>query len=151
MNLLSETEAAYLAGLIDGEGCISITRTRTNASAKGCKRGFSYRSSVVVAMTDHDVLEWCHRLTGVGNVCPKRTNVARHKPAWSWSVWSTEAWELCIAVLPYLKVKLPQAANLIEFQSKMRYPGKFGLTDHEWNAREASYLMSKKLNKRGVA
>lgn len=40
---LALADAAYLAGLIDGEGSISVSRTKTNASAKACKRGFAYQ------------------------------------------------------------------------------------------------------------
>ena len=43
---LALADAAYLAGLIDGEGSIAVSRTKTSASAKACKRGFAYRASV---------------------------------------------------------------------------------------------------------
>lgn len=65
---ISLADAAYLAGLIDGEGHIAVSRTRTWPSAKACKRGFAYRSSIIVSMTDKEVLDWAHGLTGLGNI-----------------------------------------------------------------------------------
>lgn len=40
---MSEIQKAYLAGLIDGEGYVGITRARTSKAAKGCKRGYEVR------------------------------------------------------------------------------------------------------------
>lgn len=148
---LSATDAAYLAGLIDGEGSIAVSRTHSNASAKACKRGFAYRASVTVTMTDLPILEWARITTGVGNICVKKVRSQNHKPAWTWSVWSIEAATLLSDILPYMRVKAEQARNLIEFQRAMRQPGSKGLSDGEWARREAHYSRSQLLNQRGVA
>lgn len=148
---LSLADAAYLAGLIDGEGSIAVSRTKTSASAKACKRGFAYRSSVTITMTDLPVLEWVKRTAGVGNICVKKARSRNHKQAWSWTAWSNEAASLLDQILPYLRVKAGQAENLIEFQGAMRQPGSKGLTDGEWASREAHYNKSQCLNQRGVA
>ncbi len=148
---LSLADAAYLAGLIDGEGSIAVSRTNTNASAKACKRGFAYRSSVTITMTDLPVLEWVKRTAGVGNICVKKARSQNHKQAWSWTAWSNEAALLLAQILPYLRVKAQQAENLIEFQGAMRRPGSKGLSDEEWAFREAHYNKSQCLNQRGMA
>lgn len=149
MRDLSETDAAYLAGLIDGEGCISVTRTATNAAAKGCRRGFAYRSSMAMNLTDLNLLTWAKEVTGVGKISPRKVSGNR-RSAWCWAVWSKEASALVQAIRPYLKLKGPQADNLIRFQDLMRSPGSNGLTDFEWEERERLYLYSKKMNLRGL-
>lgn len=148
---LALADAAYLAGLIDGEGSIAVSRTKTSSSAKACKRGFAYRASVTITMTDLAVLEWAKRTAGVGNICVKKARSPNHKQAWSWTVWSIEAATLLAQILPFLKVKAEQAENLIEFQGAMRQPGSKGLTDDEWSLREAHYAKSQHLNQRGIA
>ena len=148
---LSVVDAAYLAGLIDGEGSIAVSRTQTGAAAKACKRGHAYRASVTVTMTDLDLLKWAKRATGVGQICPKKVNVIKHRPAWTWSVWSTQAAALLEQLLPYLRIKKGQAENLIAFQGAMRRPGSKGLTDVEWAFREARYRQSQLFNRRGIA
>jgi hypothetical protein len=102
-------------------------------------------------MTDFDVLQWAQSVTGVGGICEKRVNVAIHRPAWTWAVWSNEASKLLTELLPYLRIKRSQAENLIEFQAGMRRPGSKGLTDAEWLFRETCRAKSQKLNQRGVA
>lgn len=143
--------AAYIAGLVDGEGCISVSRTHTSESAKGCKRGFAYRSSLNITMTNLEILEWIKQITRAGKICSKRVNIAKHKAAWSWTVWSIEASELLQQLLPYLHIKKEQAENLIAFQSGMRQPGSKGLSDAEWLSRQDYYTRSKILNKRGIS
>ncbi|AFU86543.1 HNH endonuclease [Caulobacter phage CcrRogue] len=144
-----EVDRAYLAGLIDGEGCISVSRTHSNASAKGCRRGYAYRSSVSVAMTNKEVLLWASETTGFGKICPKKTK-PHHRPAWTWTVWSKQAAELLKALQPYLRIKAEQAKALIEFQQAMRQPGSKGLSDEEWENRERSYEAFRQMNKRGL-
>lgn len=148
---MKPTDTAYIAGIVDGEGSIAVSRTTTNKSAKGCRRGFAYRANLSVAMTDRDLLEWMRGITGVGQICTKKVDPSRHKPAWTWSVWSVEASVLLAEILPYLRTKKRQAENLIAFQKEMRYPGSKGLSDAEWDFRELRYLDSKTLNKRGIA
>jgi len=143
-------ERAYLAGLIDGEGCIAVSRTRTGASAKSCTRGFAYRSSVSITMTDLQLLKWCQRVTGAGRVCRKKVDTSKHRPAWTWAAWSQEAAGILTSIEPLLRLKRRQARNLIAFQSRMRLPGSRGLTDVEWRRRERHYIRSKTLNQRGT-
>jgi hypothetical protein len=147
---LRAEDAAYLAGLIDGEGYIGVTGTHTSASAKGCKRGVAYRCHISVNMVEKAALQWAQEMTGLGRVSPKKASCVRHRPAWSWNVWSNEASQLALAILPYLHVKREQARNLIEFNSIMRQPGFKGLTDEEWDARERHWHRSRALNHRGV-
>lgn len=149
INKLQKWQAAYLAGLVDGEGCVAVTRTNTSASAKGCKRGFSYRASIAIAIIDLEVLEWAIKITGVGKLCNVKCTSVKHRQAYKWTVWSNEAQELLKQLLPFLIVKKDQAKNLIEFQSKMRFPGRFGLSDKEWLKREEHWKKSQILNKRG--
>lgn len=67
---MDPTEAAYLAGLIEGEGWIA--RHGTSAALH-------------VAMTDHDVVNRLHRLTGVG-VVRMKTPQPNRKPVYVWAV-----------------------------------------------------------------
>lgn len=150
MKVLSCTDAAYIAGIIDGEGTISVNRTNTSSSAKGCKRGYAYRSSVRVGMTDLPILEWLQNTCGIGMICKKKSQSVKHKQSHTWSVWSKEAVELLHQIIPYLHIKHKQARNLIIFQNRMRSPGIKGLSDEEWNFRFECYSISKELNRRGV-
>jgi hypothetical protein len=51
------TDWAYAAGLVDGEGCIAVTRSFSRTSNR-----YIYGVAVVVVNRDREVLEWMHRL-----------------------------------------------------------------------------------------
>ena len=52
MKALANTEAAYVAGIIDGEGCIIIN----HATAKSNRIGYTNTLQIKVAMTTYQVL-----------------------------------------------------------------------------------------------
>lgn len=146
MKVLSETTKAYLAGLIDGEGFVGVTRARTSKSAKSCKRGTSYRLVVGVTMTDRRPLDFAMSSTGLGKVAQKTIPNGGRRIPFVWNVWSREAYHLLEVLLPHLLVKREVAGVCLEFQSLMRFPGKFGLSDEEWNRREQLWAACKELN-----
>lgn len=146
---LSSANAAYLAGLVDGEGCIFISQTTTNSAAKGCKRGIAYRSGITISLTNLPLLQRVKKLTGVGKIRPVKRPSRKHKYAWRWSAWSIEASDLISKLLPFLVLKKRQALLQMKFQSIMRYPGSKGLSDKEWNQRQLLHEKMRRLNKRG--
>src|SRR5260370_41867742 len=58
---LSPTEAAYLAGLIDGEGCLFARLGRSRATTL-------VQAGLALGMTDRSILDEMHAMTGLGKV-----------------------------------------------------------------------------------
>jgi hypothetical protein len=146
---LTPTQAAYIAGLVDGDGSIAVARKKTGP--KGCKSaGFDYRSSLMIAMTDLKTLKWLQEVTGVGTI-HRRKNYNKEKwaQAWKWDVWAYQAADIIRQILPYLVLKAPNGRNLILFQSSIRVAGRHGLTKEEIRFREKCCETSMKLNRRG--
>lgn len=141
---LDAVTCAYLAGLIDGEGYIGITRSHAK-SAKACKRGISYRLLVAVQMTDRRPLDFAARATGNGRVLTKK-KYGRYRQAWGWQVWSRQAAALLRTIRPHLLVKGEVADLCIEFQSIMVMPGRLGLSDQAWAERERLWKATKEIN-----
>ena len=74
--MVSETDIAYIAGLFDGEGCITYKQyMRKRKHQKKAYPTWSIRMEI--AMTDHSVLKWLHEVLGVGTLGEKRyrTNI----------------------------------------------------------------------------
>jgi hypothetical protein len=68
---LTIDEAAYLAGLIDGEGTITLSRRHAN----------EMRQLVVsISSTEPELLDWAANATGVGKITRKRTASDKHAP-----------------------------------------------------------------------
>lgn len=77
MKTWDPVDIAWVAGIIEGEGCISVRHAKDSQKAK------SPRPWVVctVAMNDFDVVQRLHDVTGIGNVC--RARVYPQKPSWN--------------------------------------------------------------------
>ena len=97
-----DRDLAYLAGIIDGEGCLHVPR---NGGAP----------LLAVTNTDEALIDWLSQLGGY--VSPvRRTNGQSHwKPAWLWQVHGqADLAALIQRVLPYLKAKETEARAVLE-------------------------------------
>jgi hypothetical protein len=106
----SVTKLAYLAGIIDGEGCIAIRKSKRTGTCKSTR----YAAAVTVGNTSCHLIEQLVGTFGVGCVTyryPTKTKRA----CYLWSLPSRGAREVLRAVQPYLIVKREQAAVLLEF------------------------------------
>lgn len=65
---LSDTEAAYIGGLFDGEGNITIQMQKT----KLCQRGYIIRLSIRVDNTNKNALDYITQATHMGKYTPLR-------------------------------------------------------------------------------
>lgn len=72
VNQLSATDAAYIAGMIDGEGTITLTREHKNE----CRR-----LVVSISSTERCLLEYIHNTIGAGKITNKRTYKPEHSPS----------------------------------------------------------------------
>jgi hypothetical protein len=106
---LSVPEAAYLAGIIDGEGSVLVM-----------KRPPSTRLSVrvVVVNTDEALMDWLEKIGGNRNWHTTRpTNFSNNpKPIWSWVVNGHNAVAILRQVLPYMIIKKAKAEYAISTQ-----------------------------------
>ena len=142
--LIWETDKAYIAGIVDGEGCVTIYRRK----CKGTRTGLFYTSGIVVVNTHKGVIDFCHQKTGLGTVCVEKKKT-RNRPAWRLSLQAKQALELLEVIEPYLIVKKSQAEVLRRFvaaKTKRNW-----LSDEEWQRREDLYLEMRKLNERKAA
>lgn len=125
---LNELDAAYAAGLFDGEGCILISRNPSG----------SYWLQVRVTNTNRDVLEWFKaRFGGCIGVQGAARGHKRARPCWYWSQYSNGAAAFLVEVMPHLIIKRKQAKVAIQFQDRVRGTvGTNHLSDEEKSIRE---------------
>ena len=145
---MNSHDAAYLAGLIDGEGSVFVQRVKTRGS-KASRCGYHYRSGLSITMTDRKTIKWLVKTTGCGRVLSRRPYKKNHRPSFRWCIWSRQAASLLLILLPYLKLKKPHAENLIRFQNRMGWFGTPGNPKSEILRRERLRKIFLRLNKRG--
>lgn len=91
---MDDAERGYLAGIIDGEGCLSMREYKRKHSAPG------YRVEVRVNNADKDIIDRLHAAFG-GTVEPMKNYVNR--PLYTWRVGSKkDVWNVLVAIYPLL-------------------------------------------------
>jgi len=97
LTLPDQTDRAYIAGIIDGEGSIMLAKGKW--------------WHVKVGMTDRPVIEWLASHGGTFQVQPRRPP---RKEAYTWTVArNRDVQTLLLGVLPYLHVKQALAERVL--------------------------------------
>lgn len=104
---MAATHPAWLAGFIDGEGCILIQRS------KGKGRS-SFRYSLRVVVTQKDAMPLLLIQADYGGAVRKRKSMTGHQ-VHNLEVNGEEAYLLLSAVTPHLVVKKSQAEMAMKF------------------------------------
>lgn len=118
---IPHTVKAYVAGLIDGEGTVSL-RNKT-PRAKRDKTNH-YNIEVYITSTNKGLLEWVVRWFGGTIYTYKRkeganTDGYKRKPIHKWHLHGGQAENFLRAIRPYLIIKKVNADLAIEFREKM--------------------------------
>lgn len=111
---IPESNLAYLAGIIDGEGCIRIAK-RVKRSEE--KWGY-YELSLVVTNTDARLIKWIESTFG-GSVTPLARRKSHHKDLYEWVVSSRAAGSILSAVEKFMIVKKEQAQLALRFRENI--------------------------------
>jgi hypothetical protein len=121
--ILSEVDKAYLAGLLDGEGCFTsfITRKPYYNRPNG-KSGWSYSTMyfIQIIMKDEAPIRWCYELTGIGHFFMRKRLKEGWQDLYGWRVSCAPACEVVTQILPYLKAKHRQAEIFLALRDRVR-------------------------------
>lgn len=115
---MTEIEKAYAAGLIDGEGTVTLTRRDRKAK---------YRWPVVsVTSTTLEIIEQLAKFGG--SVHKRSRRIKHHKDVWVWSIRGQKALAFLRMVRPYMvePSKVTRADMLINDYDAVTHPaGKY--------------------------
>ena len=144
--MIGQTELAYCAGLIDGEGYIGIVKQKSGLK----KRKFRYRARLSVQMKDEKTVKFIAKILNL-KICkiqPKQTIYSMYN-----AITRDRYLEKTLQdLLPYLHGKKKQAKLLLEFvrlskKWKEYWHGKKGFTENYNLECESYYQQLRKLNK----
>ena len=140
-----ETDIAWLAGIIDGEGCLQFDKSTT--PRKPSRPMYSARMNI--AMCDEVAIQKAAEIIGA---TPKRTKVlsTRGLSRWEVWVWGARLDSILCELLPHLTTKRPQALLLLEARAQCPPSSKKGikrgenrLSEEELSLREGFHLCLK--------
>ena len=118
--MIRESDAAYIAGLFDGEGSIDFTKRKEK------KRSGTYdcrRISMEISMTDESVLRWVTEVLSVGTLTKKprkgkRKDGTKYLMQYRWRCTFRDAYYVCRVLWPYAHTKLPKIQQVIDHYSQ---------------------------------
>jgi len=132
---------AYLAGILDGEGCISILKRKSEKPKEGqCH----YDLRVTIGMADRNPPQMFAKIFGGKTYYADgpyniKTNA---RPMWLYRASNKRGEQILTDLLPFLTVKKPQALLALEFK-------KFKETIKDRSKYEPFYQKFRHLNRRG--
>lgn len=134
---LTDLELAYMAGFVDGEGCVSVaTRLKIYMTP-----------TVQVSNTNQAVLQWFLAAFG-GEIDVRRDHRPTRKQCNTWRVAGDKARRVLRALLPFLRVKKRQAELALSYSPKGRG---YKRTPQDVEQVKTIILQIRALNKRGVS
>lgn len=107
MNIVSEAEKAYLAGFIDGEGCLTVT----NSGAV-----------LIIVSTNLEVLKKIKKCLGIGNIKSRKIKskkakryLKKSKISYHYRISGQNLENLLGLIQPFLIIKKEQAKLLLNY------------------------------------
>ena len=111
---MNVSDAAYVAGLFDGEGSVYIKRMdqmKHKRPGKPVHKVWVIRMEM--AMTDKDPIQWCHEVFGCGHFGERKVKKG-YKRQWRWRVAHRDALYVAKILWPHAKTKLHKIEQIID-------------------------------------
>lgn len=103
-NQLTEIEAAYIAGIIDGEGTITLSRKHRNENRQ---------LAITISNTEMDLLSFILKTIGAGKITAKRSARPQHMPCFTYAIYNRQALKLLEQVCHHLRTYKARRSQLI--------------------------------------
>jgi len=118
IELLSDAERAYLAGIFDGEGCVVLYKDKM---CEVSKRGYPiFRCYLFIANTSLELILHLYKMTGIGTPRDRKTS-GKRRPLFDWRVGGTQdILDLIEAMHPFSIVKKRQLEIVYEVVSTFK-------------------------------
>ena len=125
---ITNEQAAYIAGLFDGEGSIYFAKRpekKKKHKGPGYRTSISQRISMEITMTDQSVLKWVHEVLGVGTLNKKprkglRKDGTKFLMQYKWRCTFRDAFYVCCVLWPHAHTKLPKIQQILDhYQGKL--------------------------------
>ena len=163
-----QTHWAYVAGIMDADGCFMIFRHRRKTKNKQTERalrfpktvnqwGYSYLPGVKICMIEPEAINLIMNEMNFGhmNIDGARKNRPNSKPIYHWYMRNKQDLiPFLEGIIPFLRVKKKRAEFLLQFSKYLmtqKNPGYRGLTQKELDYREETYVKMREFNGNKVA
>lgn len=139
--MVTTIEAAYFAGLFDGEGSVGIAKHKSRTS----RRGHCHELIIQVSSSDKNITVDLKETFG-GSVCSFKA--PKNLPMWRWTISTKKALAFLEIISPYLRIKKEQAKIATAFQSKKKHQP--NISNEYYQEQEKQRNMMMQLNRKGL-
>lgn len=137
-------QIAYLAGIIDGEGCFYIGRVKQGKY--GC--GYQFHTCIKIDNTCRDLIEYLNNIFGGRREYAWHKKAPNHNAVYVWTAQGPILDYLCPLVLPYLVVKRQQCELMMQIRKTYKNIGSKRLPDDVVAIRTDIMIKLRQLNSR---
>ena len=115
--MMRETDVAYIAGLFDGEGCVSYKQVMKKRGKHPAYKTWDIRMEI--SMTEESIIRWVHEVLKVGSFSKKPPGKGQlgRKMQYRWRCGWRDAYFVCCLLYPYSHVKLDKIQKVIDHYS----------------------------------
>ncbi len=152
INKLSETEKAYIAGMIDADGCVGIAKNK----GRWVRFEYNFNVRVVVANSNLELIFKLRDIIGAGTSAVRESKNPKWRAVHHYQITGLKAQALLKEVVPYMIVKRERSKELLKFPFPPNKKGKMVGGDYQGRTKEM-YIKQfelfeklRKLNKRGT-
>jgi len=159
----SQTHWAYVAGIMDADGCFMIFKHKRKTKNKTTDRALAFLKSVKqwaityipgvkIGMIEPEAIDLIENQLGFGHMSidGARKNRPNSKPIYHWYMRDKfKTAKFLENILPYLRVKKDRALHLLKFCKHLQSvpnAGYRGLSSEELDYREDMYLKMREFN-----
>ncbi|OGN17797.1 MAG: hypothetical protein A3C88_00755 [Candidatus Yanofskybacteria bacterium RIFCSPHIGHO2_02_FULL_50_12] len=100
---LSSEDAAYIAGIIDGEGTVTLVRKNKKENR---------RLAVTISNTEFDMLNWIKKKVNAGVIVNKHSTNGKWAEAFTYQVYNRQAYDLLSKTYTYMRSHKRKRAEL---------------------------------------
>jgi hypothetical protein len=101
---LTPTQRAYIAGIVDGEGTITLTVKQRGANA---------HAAISIVSTEKNLIWYLFEIIGTGKITTKKAYKINHAPSYTYAVYNQQALFLLKMIYPYLKTYKAKRASFL--------------------------------------
>ena len=114
---VKKNDAIYLAGLFDGEGCVTFKYYWTKKKGRKNKT-YNLHCALDIAMVDKPTILWCKKATGFGTVTRRIKNKSpsskpHWKDQWRWNCSHQQAFAVAKAIAPFSILKQERLLEIV--------------------------------------
>ena len=130
--MIKDTDLAYMAGYIDGDGCFFIRKSATK-----------FLAHIIIASTDKNVLSYFKNHLG-GSIASSK-KIPKQKQVFYYTLGKVRSNQLTKEILPYLVERIDEATIFLAFIKSQKNSERIDLISKMKTCRESTNLVTRDL------